>query len=80
MRRKSSWKALYSIEWLNPKCLEETRVRVRERDLLLRSGAIEGGDSGVEQGDVNRLAQISELLGGHGMSDKTLDWDQQQKP
>lgn len=35
-------------------------------DLLLRSGAIEGGDGSIEQGHINRLAQISELLSGHG--------------
>lgn len=43
---------------------------MRERevgtDLFLRSGAIEGGDGSIEQRHINRLAQISELLGSHG--------------
>lgn len=41
-------------------------------DLFLRSGAIESSDSGVEQSDINRLAQISEPLGGH--SEELTRW------
>lgn len=36
-----------------------------ELNLFLRSGAVEGGDGGVEERDVHGLGQISEFLGGH---------------
>lgn len=33
--------------------------------LFLGAGAVKGGDGGVEQGDVDWLAQVPQLVGGH---------------
>lgn len=37
-----------------------------EKNLFLRSGAIESSNSSIEQGDIDRLGQISEFISGHG--------------
>ena len=56
----------------NKQIKEKERERASERerdrrwsDLLLRSGAIEGSDRGIEQANVHRLSQIPKLLRRH---------------
>jgi len=44
----------------------ENEEPAMEINLFFRSGAIEGSNSSIEQGDINGLRQITEFLRGHG--------------
>ena len=50
---------------------ESKKEMERNTHLFLRSGAVEGGDGGIEQSDVNRLAQIPKLLGRHSQNERS---------